>query len=187
MSLSIDEIVKLLTDRGTQQYGRESVNQLEHALQCAYLAERGGESSHTVVAALLHDLGHLLVAERDGQEDDDQLTDNLHQFIAIPFLRGLLPEAVLEPIRMHVDAKRCLCVIDQSYWDTLSAASKRSLELQGGAMTFSQAEDFMKQPFAKEAISLRRYDDQAKVPHAQTPPLSHFIKTLQGMAMSKHD
>jgi predicted HD phosphohydrolase len=179
MSLSIDEIVKLLTDRGTQQYGRESVNQLEHALQCAYLAEQGGESSHTVVAALLHDLGHLLVAERDGQDDDDQLTDNLHQFIAIPFLRGLLPEAVLEPIRMHVDAKRCL--------DTLSSASKRSLELQGGAMTFSQAEDFMKQPFAKEAISLRRYDDQAKVPHAATPPLSHFIKTLQGMAMSKHD
>jgi phosphonate degradation associated HDIG domain protein len=187
MSLSIDEIVKLLTDRGTQQYGRESVNQLEHALQCAHLAEQGGESSHTVVAALLQDLVHLLAAERDGQEDDDQLTDNLHQFIAIPFLRGLLPEAVLEPIRMHVDAKRCLCVIDQNYWDTLSAASKHSLELQGGAMTFSQAEDFMKQPFAKEAISLRRYDDQAKVPHAATPPLSHFIKTLEGMAMSKHD
>ena len=178
MPLTVDEISRLLTVRGSRQYGREAVSQLEHALQCAHLAEQAGENTHTVVAALLHDLGHLLAAERDRQADDDQQQDDLHQFIAIPFLRGLLPDAVLEPIRMHVDAKRCLCTTELGYWDTLSPASKRSLELQGGAMTFAQALEFMSQPFAEEALRLRHYDDLAKVPQADTPPLQHFIEML---------
>lgn len=179
MPLTVEEISRLLTVRGSRQYGREAVSQLEHALQCAHLAEQAGETKHTVVAALLHDLGHLLAAERDRQADDDQQQDDLHQFIAIPFLRGLLPDAVLEPIRMHVDAKRCLCTTELGYWDTLSPASKRSLELQGGAMTFAQALAFMSQPFAEEALRLRRFDDLAKVPDADTPPLQHYLDMLQ--------
>ncbi len=183
MPLTVDEITRLLTVRGSRQYGREAVSQLEHALQCAHLAEQAGENTHTVVAALLHDLGHLLAAERDRQAEDDQRQDDLHQFIAIPFLRGLLPDGVLEPIRMHVDAKRCLCTTELDYWDTLSPASKRSLELQGGAMTFAQALDFMSQPFADEALRLRRYDDLAKVPQANTPPLQHFIEMLTRLTL----
>jgi predicted HD phosphohydrolase len=31
--------------------------------------------------------------------------------------------AVLAPIRLHVDAKRCLCALDTGYWDTLSPGS----------------------------------------------------------------
>lgn len=178
MPLTVDEISRLLTVRGSQQYGREAVSQLDHALQCAHLAEQAGETPHTVVAALLHDLGHLLATERDHQADDEQKQDDLHQFIAIPFLRGLLPDAVLEPIRMHVDAKRCLCTTELGYWDKLSPASQRSLELQGGAMTLAQAQAFMAQPFAHEALRLRRCDDLAKTPQAQTPPLQHYLDLL---------
>lgn len=183
MPLTIDEIARLLRVRGSQQYGREPVSQLEHALQCAQQAEQAGETPHTVAAALLHDLGHLLAAERDQRVDDEQALDDLHQYVAIPFLRGLLPDAVLEPIRLHVDAKRCLCTIDAAYWDTLSPASKRSLELQGGAMSFSQALAFMAQPFAEEAIRLRRYDDLAKVPGLQTPTLDHYLLALKQTAI----
>ena len=183
MPLTIDEISRLLRVRGSQQYGRESVSQLEHALQCAWQAELAGETPHTVVAALLHDLGHLLAAERDQRVDDAQNVDDLHQYVAIPFLRGLLPDAVLEPIRMHVDAKRCLCTIDADYWDTLSPASKRSLELQGGAMTFAQALAFMTQPYAEEAVRLRRYDDLAKVPGLETPTLDHYLLALKQTAI----
>ena len=174
MSLSLSEISELLQDHGQKQYGMEAVNQLEHALQCADLAEKAGETPASIVAALLHDLGHMLVANQKGQQEMDTSKDDLHQFMALPFLRPLFPDAVLEPIRMHVDAKRYLCLIDPGYWADLSPASKHSLELQGGTFVQSEADAFMHQPYASEAVRLRRYDDLAKIPRKLTPPLSHF-------------
>lgn len=184
MPLTVDEIAHLLRVRGSQQYGREAVSQLEHALQCAHLAEQAGETPHTVAAGLLHDLGHLLAAERDARPDDAQDRDDLHQYVAIPFLRGLLPDAVLEPIRLHVEAKRCLCCTDPGYWHTLSPASKHSLTLQGGAMSPVQAEAFLAQPFAKEALRLRRYDDLAKEPGRSTPALAHYLAVLAKVSLA---
>nr|MDH4450897.1 HD domain-containing protein [Rhodoferax sp.] len=171
MALDVDGIAALFDKRANQQYGREPVNQMEHALQCALLAEQAGESMETVVAALLHDVGHLIAAERDGVMDDTQDTDDLHQYVALPFLRALLPDAVLEPIRLHVDAKRYLCATEPSYWAALSEGSKRSLELQGGPFSEDELQRFMAQPYAEEAVRLRRYDDLAKVPGKPTP---HF-------------
>ena len=110
MSLSIPEVVQLLGSRATTWYGQEAVSQLDHALQCAHLAELANETPETVVAALLHDLGHMLSADRGAVPDQDALPakDDLHQFVALPFLRSLFPDAVLEPIKLHVDAKRYL-------------------------------------------------------------------------------
>jgi phosphonate degradation associated HDIG domain protein len=177
MALSFDDIEHLLSTRGFHQYGREAVSQLEHALQCAQLAEQAGETPATVVAALLHDLGHLLVPGGDTAGQDD-----LHQYVALPFLRGLLPDAVLEPIRLHVDAKRYLCTMEPGYWETLSPASQHSLVLQGGAYTVPEAERFAGQPFAQEAIRLRRYDDHAKVPGLATPPLTRYLAITRALA-----
>jgi len=178
MSLTLQEVYDLLLRRGQTQYGLEAVNQLEHALQCANLAEQAGETSETIAACLLHDLGHLLAAERDGTVEHDTTEDDLHQFIALPFLRGLFPDAVLEPIRMHVDAKRYLCLIDPGYWNDLSIASKHSLEQQGGVFNESQAQTFIAQPYAEEAVRLRRYDDLAKVQDKQVPELAHYKARL---------
>lgn len=178
MSLTLPEIHNLLQERGLEQYGMEAINQLEHALQCAHLAEQAGETPETVVACLLHDLGHLLAAERAGLKDHDTTEDDLHQFIALPFLRALFPDAVLEPIRLHVDAKRYLCLIDPGYWASLSPASKQSLELQGGVFNESEAERFIAQPFAAEAVRLRRYDDLAKVKDKKVPALAHYTHHL---------
>ena len=181
MALSVEEIARLLEVEGRRQYGREAVSQLDHALQCAQLAEQSGESAETVVAALLHDLGHLLATERVGVAADRAARDDLHQYLALPFLRALFPLAVLEPIRLHVDAKRWLCAADPGYRDTLSPASQHSLELQGGVYSPVQAQHFLAQPFAAEAIRLRRYDDQAKVPGKATPTLAHFVKLAEAV------
>lgn len=178
MALTSAEIIRLFETRASSQYGREAVSQLEHALQCAQLAENAGETDATIVAALLHDVGHLIGAEKRGQPDDTQACDDLHQYIAMPFLRGLLPVAVLEPIRLHVDAKRYLCGAEQRYWATLSPASRRSLELQGGAYSQGELATFMAQPFAEEAVRLRRYDDLAKVPNKATPDLAYYEKKM---------
>jgi len=179
MPLTVDEIARLLRVRGSQPCGREAVTPLEHALQCAQLAEQAGETPHTVVAALLHDLGHLLLPR-----DEWHVGGDLHQHVAIPFLRGLLPDEVLEPIRLHVDAKRCLCCTEAGYWASLTPASKRSLELQGGAMLFAQAQAFWVQPHAEVALRLRRYDDRAKVPGLDTPPLAHYLAMLADVTLA---
>jgi len=178
MSLTLPEIHHLLESRGHKPYGMEAINQLEHALQCAHLAEQAGETPETVVASLLHDLGHLLAAERSSLVEHDIEKDDLHQFIALPFLRALFPDAVLEPIRLHVDAKRYLCLIDHGYWSELSPASKHSLELQGGVFSEAEAEKFIAQPFAAEAVRLRRYDDLAKVKDKRVPGLTHYAQYL---------
>jgi phosphonate degradation associated HDIG domain protein len=178
MALTTVGIVTLFEERACQQYGREAVSQLEHALQCAQLAELAGETDATIVAALLHDIGHLISGEKAGQTDDAHECDDLHQYIALPFLRGVLPDAVLEPIRLHVDAKRYLCGAESSYWDTLSPASKRSLELQGGPFQHEELAAFLAQPFAREAVRLRRYDDLAKVPDQETFALGYFAAKL---------
>ena len=167
-----------LATRGVNQYGREAVSQLEHALQCAQWAEKSGETPATVAAALLHDLGHLLAPGGDTAEQDD-----LHQYMAIPFLRSLMPDAVLEPIRLHVDAKRYLCTMEPRYWETLSPASQHSLVLQGGPFTPKEAMQFAAQPFAQEAIRLRRYDDHAKVPGLVTQPLRYYMAGLERLAL----
>jgi len=183
MSLTLPEVVSLLERRGQNQYGMEAINQLEHALQCAHLAEQSGETPETVVASLLHDLGHLLAAEREGVKENNTDQDDLHQYMALPFLRGLFTDAVLEPIRLHVDAKRYLCLIDPTYWASLSAASKHSLEQQGGVFNEAEGQAFMLQPFAAEAVRLRRYDDLAKVPAKAVPGLDHYAESLRQVAL----
>jgi len=183
MSLTLPEVVSLLERRGQNQYGMEAINQLEHALQCAHLAEQAGETTETVVASLLHDLGHLLAAEREGVKEKNIDQDDLHQYMALPFLRGLFSDEVLEPIRLHVDAKRYLCLIEPSYWASLSAASKHSLEQQGGVFNEAEGQAFMLQPFAAEAVRLRRYDDLAKVPAKAVPGLDHYAESLRQVAL----
>ena len=176
MALTLIDISYLLVTRGTAQYGGEAVSQLEHALQCAHLAELAGETPEVVTAALLHDIGHLLAP--DGGAAGRVSRDGLHQYVALPFLRALLPTAVLEPVRLHVDAKRYLCAGERGYQVALSPASQHSLELQGGAYSAEEAAQFVAQPFAHESIRLRRYDDAAKVAGRSTPPFVHFMRTL---------
>lgn len=184
MSLTIPDIVELLGSRATTWYGQEAVSQLDHALQCAHLAEHAQESPETVVAALLHDLGHMLSPQQGLVPDHDAMPtkDDLHQFVALPFLRGLFSDAVLEPIKLHVDAKRYLCAVDAGYWAELSPASKHSLELQGGRYDEAQVRAFENLTYYAEAVRLRRYDDLAKIPGQPTPPLAHYAALMKEVA-----
>lgn len=176
MALGIDEIVTLYRTAGAARYGMEAINQEQHALQCGQLAEQAGSEPELVAAALLHDLGHLVAVE---QRPDTAAKNDLHEFVALPFLRGVFGEAVLEPIRMHVDAKRYLCATVAGYWDMLSPASKRSLELQGGPFGPVEAQRFIALPYAAHAVALRQWDDCAKSPTAATPGWAHYTRVLE--------
>jgi predicted HD phosphohydrolase len=132
MSLRIEDIRSLFESYGAMPYSREPVTQLQHALQTATLAEAEGAPNTLVAAAFLHDLGHMLRLHQKVSDAPKPGEDDLHQFFALPFLRSTLPNAVLEPIKLHVEAKRCLCAIDPTYHAALSPVSVHSLELQGG-------------------------------------------------------
>lgn len=125
----LDHILGLLEQAGAERYGMEAVSQRDHALQCAMHAERTGSATELVVAALLHDIGHLV---GDGDEGlAEQGIDAGHEALAADWLARFFPAAVVEPVRLHVDAKRYLCQAEPAYWGSLSPASQRSLEVQG--------------------------------------------------------
>jgi phosphonate degradation associated HDIG domain protein len=182
MALSLDDIRMLFEQHGALAYSGEPVTQLGHALQTAQLAEQADAPDTLVAAALLHDLGHLLHPRAAaGGTPTQQGVDDLHQYYALPFLRVNFPDAVLEPIRLHVDAKRCLCAIDATYFSQLSPDSVRSLALQGGIFSDEEARTFRQQPYAEEALQLRRWDDLAKSEGCATPTLEHYLGVVQGV------
>ncbi|MDY7804879.1 phosphohydrolase [Burkholderia stagnalis] len=176
MALTLEEIRGLYREHGHVAYSGEPVTQLEHALQSGLLAEEAGADDALVAAAFLHDLGHLL--NRQGETPSARGIDDLHQYYVLPFLRPILPDAVLEPIRLHVDAKRCLCRIDAGYYESLSPDSVRSLALQGGIFSDAEADAFLQRPHAADALRLRRWDDTAKVAGKATPDLDHYMEIV---------
>lgn len=182
MALTLQDIETLFAERGAEQYSGEPVTQLQHALQSAALAETAGADDALVTAALLHDLGHLL--HDLGETPSLRGVDDVHQYRAIPFLRGVFPDAVLDAIRLHVDAKRYLCATRPGYHDALSEDSQRSLLLQGGVFSAQQAGEFIAQSGAADAVRLRLWDDLAKDAQAHTPGLAHFMRRARRCALN---
>ena len=172
----IDDIGLLFAHHGQRPYDglrRESVTALEHALQCAQLAEWSQVDNRLVVAALLHDIGSLgEIAVGDDVDDE-------HDQRAARLLNAVFPAAVVEPMRLHVQAKRYLVATDAKYLAGLSSASVHSLGLQGGAMSPAQCRRFETTPFAQDAVVLRRWDDSAKIPARKTPPLAYYLPLLR--------
>ena len=193
MALSFADIEPMFATKGDRIYAGEPVTQLEHALQTAQLAERSGADASLIVAALLHDFGHMI----NDQGDTPTLRgiDDRHEYVVLSFLRGLFDDAVLQPIRLHVDAKRYLCarghagdngaINGAQYWAGLSADSKRSLELQGGIFSDADAQRFISQPHAQDAVKVRLWDDLAKVANGITPPLDHFLAVAETIALRR--
>ncbi len=181
MALTLADIARLFDERGHEQYSGEPVTQLEHALQTARLAEDEGADDELVTAALLHDLGHLL--HDLGATPTLQGVDDLHQYRAVPFLRGVFGDGVIGAIQGHVDAKRYLCATRPGYYEALSADSKRSLVLQGGTFSDEEAARFIAQPGAENAVRLRVWDDLAKAEGLATPPLAHFLERARRCAL----
>lgn len=177
MTTLIERIEAIFLAHGHQAYEgarRESVNALQHALQCAQLAEWANAEPPLVAAALLHDIGHFVVL--DAHADD---VDDVHELRAIPFLAEGFGASVIEPVRLHVQAKRYLVATDPSYGQALSPASQHSLALQGGPMGEDELRFFEDLPFARQAVQLRRWDDLAKVPDKGTPPLAYYLALLE--------
>lgn len=172
----IDQIVALFNTNGDSMYGGEAVTQLEHALQAATFAKEYRASDALITAALLHDIGHLL---HDLPDDaSDKGIDDVHEALAASFLEAHFIQEVVEPVKLHVAAKRYLCAVDSAYYESLSAPSKTSLTFQGGVMSANEVADFQKNPFFQDAIALRKWDDIAKDPNLKTADIHYFVPSM---------
>lgn len=169
-------ILGLLQEGGATAYLGQPVTQLEHALQAAALADSAGASDALVLAALLHDIGHLLTG---GTAVGDYGGDRRHEHVGSHWLSDYFDPVVTAPVGLHVAAKRYLCAVEPAYASTLSEASQESLALQGGPMNGVQRLEFERSPWAKDAVALRRWDDAAKVPGLMVPELSHYRRRIE--------
>ena len=171
-------IATLFAHSGHDAYFGEPVTQLEHALQTAQLAEQAGADRETVVAAFLHDIGHLLPAEAGAGYMDGYGTVD-HERLGADFLRQRgFSEKVAQLIENHVNAKRYLVAKSMDYFERLSEASLRTLEFQGGPMTPDEAARFEQHPYFNEILQMRRWDEQAKMPGLPTPEVTHYLSLV---------
>jgi len=169
---TVDQVFDVLGTGGGTAYFGEPVTVLEHSLQTAHMIRNSGGDDTLVAAALLHDVGHLLHLE--GEAAAQRGLDTRHEELGVAALAGHFPAAVLDPIRMHVAAKRYLCFAEPGYMAELSPASVKSLALQGGPMSTAEAEAYLAAPHACEATDLRRADDAAKVAGLEVPGLDSY-------------
>jgi gamma-butyrobetaine dioxygenase len=172
----VDQLETLFQEAGQSLYFGEAVTEAQHGLQCAALAVAAQAAPEEVAAALLHDVGHLLHGLPESIAHDG--IDGHHEDHGASFLAAYFPVSVVDPIRLHVAAKRYLATVEPEYAGKLSAASQRSLELQGGPMSEAERHAFEQEPHFASAVRLRRWDDTAKNPDAVVPEFRSYRPLL---------
>jgi predicted HD phosphohydrolase len=146
---------------------------LDHGLQCAAILSRvAPDDEELAVAGLVHDIGHRLLPEHSRE----------HGVVAADAVRQLLGERVAALVELHVPAKRYLVTTDPSYADGLSHGSTVSLAYQGGVLTDDERAALETRPELRDALTLRRADEGAKVIGATVPGLEHWRAMVERVA-----
>ena len=180
-------IGELFAGPGARDYLGEPVTIGTHMLQAGALAEAAGADPALVAAALLHDVGHLPTGKANGSRgglggsSHRASSDIRHGEDGARWLSRWFGEAVTEPVRLHVAAKRYLCAAEPGYFGLLSAESVRTLALQGGPMAPREQAAFEALPHARAAVAVRRWDDAAKDPAVTPPGFAHFAPLLAAL------
>jgi predicted HD phosphohydrolase len=175
----VDFIGSIFERRGGEEYLGEPVTMGQHMLQGATLAEQNEEPDEIVVGALLHDIGHF--TSEFGTFSMDDTEDRYHENAGAALLENFFPSVITDCCRYHVAAKRYLCATDPQYFNKLSDASIHSLNLQGGPMSEAEIINFKRNPNLKQILTVRLYDDAAKVPKMATPSFRHFAPLVHKM------
>ena len=174
------EICSIYAQCGSAAYFGEPVSMTEHGLQAAYFAQAAAAPDALVIAALLHDIGHLIESVPDDLAD--WTSDAHHELSGSRWLAARFGAAVCEPVRLHVPAKRYLCATDASYFSRLSSASVVTLKLQGGPMAPAEIDAFEAEPYHRDAVLVRQWDDQGKIAGLRTPDFSHYRILIDSLA-----
>lgn len=173
-----EEIMRYYEQHGGEEYAGEKVTQLEHMVQAAQLAEEQGYDHEVILAAFLHDIGHICeTGHGDNEMDGFGIKD--HEEIGAEFLQQKgFSKKIVRLVESHVEAKRYLTYKYPEYYEQLSEASKRTLGYQGGRMSKEEAEAFEKYPLFNLIIQMRQWDEQAKIEHKPLPDLDRYRQMI---------
>ena len=178
-----DEVVRVIerafNSAGGMAYLGEDVTMIQHQLQAGALADERDDA--LVVAALLHDIGHVIGHEEGEPDASAALADEIdahHDSAGASWLSRWFGPDVTEPVRLHVAAKRYLVATEPGYSATLSDASVQTLRLQGGPMSVPEIREFEAQPYARDAVTLRRLDEAAKDASRDAPGFDTYRDVL---------
>jgi predicted HD phosphohydrolase len=178
-----DTLAEIYEGRAGRPYGLSGVHQRLHAVQSGVLARAQGGTASFVVAALLHDIGHMV--HELGEHPAAAGIDDRHEAIGAHWLAQHFGADVVEPVRLHVAAKRYLCATEPDYFSRLSSDSVESLALQGGPMNRDEQDRFEQLPSWRHAVALRRIDEVAKDPAGPCPPFSAFEADIIAALMAR--
>ena len=159
----MDEIFELYEQYGSADYIGETLTQTEHMIQTAMLAEEYTQSVEIVLAALFHDIGHLLGIKYAKEGKMGPWGVKSHEGLGATYLKEKgFSERMVSLVRNHVNAKRYLTYKNPDYMATLSEASQKTLKYQGGPMSPQEASEFEQDPDFELILKLREWDDSAK-------------------------
>ena len=173
-----DEIISLYEQFGGDEYAGEKVTQLQHMVQAAQLAEQQGYEEEVILAAFLHDIGHICVAAGKGNAMDGYGIKD-HEEVGAGYLEEKgFSNKLIRLVESHVRAKRYLTYRYPEYYEQLSEASKITLGYQGGQMGVEEATVFEASPLFDLIIQMRYWDEEAKVEHLPVPDLDKYRQMI---------
>ncbi|MDP9010180.1 MAG: HD domain-containing protein [Pseudomonadota bacterium] len=172
--------MSIYSSRGAETYFGEAVTTIDHSLQAAHFAQASDASDALIIAALLHDIGHLI--EPAPEDIADWRKDRHHELSGSRWLATCFGPEVFEPVRLHVPAKRYLCATDSTFMAGLSSASIQTLKLQGGPMSGAEILAFEAEPFYRDAVQLRGWDDRGKIAGLRTPGFLHYQALIERLS-----
>lgn len=179
----VAEIVAACVSMAGLPYDGEPVDQLQHALQCAWYARRAGAERDVVVAALLHDVARAPAVAGipyDGEREH-------HGQAGARWLEPRVGRRIAWLAESHVPAKRYLVATEPAYAAGLTDVSGRTLRAQGGAMDAAEIAAFRSQPDWELAVQIRRWDDLGKDPAATVPAIDAYVGDLRAACAARCD
>jgi len=179
----LESVETIIARHGANTYLGEPVTMQAHFLQCAEHVSQQSDNPALVVAALLHDIGHF--SHYFGVDTSTIDVDHEHGELGAQILAPWYGPEVVEPVRLHVTAKRYLCATESRYFSHLSEASVKSLAVQGGPMQAEEIEAFENNPWCESAILVRRADDNAKVTDQTTRSFDDFRPLIEAQMIYK--
>lgn len=171
---TVEDLFEMIANSGEADYIGENVTQLEHMCQAAERAEEQGNDDEVILGALFHDIGHFC-SEYGEEEDMGGLGHISHDKVGADYLRERgFSERIAGIVENHVEAKRYLCVTKPGYHKKLSEASLKTLAFQGGPMSEEEVAAFEANPYYKDFVKVRAWDEMAKVENKPLPDLNRY-------------
>ena len=171
-------------------YGESAVTELEHALQCAELADHADADDELVFAAMLHDVGRYAVPQELVFDtlQDVEIADNAlgHGERGAQLMANMLPARSLFCIRYHAESKLYLCQKNPNYRAKLAGASVKTLAVQSTNYDQARLDELSGHRWWQDAIRVRVWDDSAKDKGRATRPLDYWVDRLEKFLKEIH-